>query len=328
MNDMTFDGQVYAIPISVMPQIIIANLDAFDKANVPYPNVNWTVDEFVEMSHKLTNKSDPSNMRVAIARNIEDQDYIRFVSIFMAAYDVKGYKEVDGTKMSNLSEDPNAITAIEKYLEVQAGNYACTLSSDDRNTMGLDGTQWDIDWTSGTAAMFPGVSAWAYAVDTKTQDVPFRQSFYPAFKGADGIGGNNQTYIAYSMYSGSKNKEAAWAYLSFMTSEYARQNATAPNPDDAAVTINPLRMDENTYRFTCYGIPPFTTEYQLTGDFALAYEGLKAAANTVVNVPFDAEQMVNLCRDVARGDKQLADALKEYDDYVNANNSIDWEAYN
>lgn len=327
MKDMTYNDNVYALPYSVMPQTMLLNLDAFDRANVPYPDQNWTVDQFVEICKKLTNKSDPSAMKVAIARNIDDLDYIRVPSIFLAAYGVKGYKEENGQKLSNLSEDPNAITALEKYLEVQGSNYACTLSADDRSAMGLDGTQWDIDWTSGTAAIFPGVSAWAYNADNKTKESPFRQAFYGPLIGPEGYSGVNQTYVSYSMYAGSKNKELAWEYLKFMTSEWVRQNATAPNPDDATVTIKPMRFDENTYRFMCYGIPPFTTEYNLTGDIAVAYEGLKKASENPVNVPIYATGMVDLLKSVDKGEKQLVDALKEYDDYVNANNAINWNAY-
>ena len=186
MNDMKVDGKTYALPMTVMPQIIIANLDAFDKANVPYPTTDWTVDDFMDMCTKLTDKSDSKNMRVAIARNIDDMDYIRFPQIFCAAYGVKGYKEVNGQYLSNFGEDPNAIEALDKFLQVQANNYSCTLSTDDRNAMGLDSTIWDIDWQSGAAAMFPGASAWAYAVDATTKQVPFKQAFFPPFSGQIG----------------------------------------------------------------------------------------------------------------------------------------------
>jgi len=327
MDLMKVDGKTYAIPFSVMPQVLALNLDAFDKSNVAYPSLTWTVDEFVEACNKLTNKSDPTSMRVAIARNIEEEDYVRLSNMFLFAYDVKGYKEIGGKKLSNLSEDPNAITALEKYLEVKATNYACTMSKEDRNTMGLDSTIWNIDWTSGVAAMFPGVSAWAYEVNPTTKTVPFKQTFYPPFVGPTGASGCEQSFIMYAMSAAGKNKELAWQFLNFMTSELSRQSAYAPNPDDATKTIYPLRMDENTYMFMAYGIPPFSTEYKLSGDFKSAYEGLKAAAQNPGSFPVNPPKMVEIMRAVASGSKQLVDALKEYDDFVNANNLIDWTAY-
>lgn len=326
MADMTVEGSVYAIPIAVMPQIISANLDAFDRANVPYPDETWTIDDFMDICSRLTDKSDSKNMRVAIARNIDDIDYIRFPSIFLAAYGVKGYKEENGKRLSNFGEDPAAIEALDKFLQIQANNYQYTLSAEDRNAMGLDATQWDIDWTSGTAAMFPGVSAWAYYADNTTHKPAFRQAFLPAFTGKDGSGGANQTYIAYSMYTGSRNKEAAWDYLSFMTSEAAQTAAYMPDPDNEGQVLYPLRMDENAYKFN-YGIPPFTTEYKLSESLQACYEGMKAASESPVNVPMDAPKLLEALKSVAKGEAQLADALKKYDEYVNANESVNWEAY-
>lgn len=326
INDLTVDGQIYGLPMTVMPQTICANLDAFDKANVPYPNNDMTLDEFMDMCLKLTDKSDSKNMRVAIARNIDDMDYIRFPQIFLAAYGVKGYKEDNGQYLSNFGDDPAAIEALDKFLQVQANNYACTLSADDRNAMGLDSSIWDIDWQSGAAALFPGASAWAFTVDTATNEPKFRQMFFAPFKGPDGSRGANQVAISYSMCSASENKEAAWAYLSFMTSEAAQQAAFAPNPNNPEETIYPLRMDENTTAFN-YGIPPFTTDYKLNEDLQAVYDGLKANTDHVVDIPMDAGTFVEALKKAARGEAQLVDALKEYDDYVNANELINWDAY-
>lgn len=327
MNDMKVDGSTYAFPMTVMPQIIIANLDAFDRANVQHPTNDWTIDEFMDLCVKLTDKSDSKNMRVAIARNIDDMDYIRFPQIFLASYGVKGYKEENGQYLSNFGEDPNAIEALDKFLQIQANNYSYTLSADDRNAMGLDAaTVWDIDWQSGAAAMFPGASAWAYAVDTATKQVPFKQAFYGPFTGPNGDKGANLQSIAYSIYSGSKNKEAAWAYLNFMTSEAAQTAAYMPDPENPSETLYPLRMDENTFKFN-YGIPPFTTDYKLNDNLQPAYDGLKAASEAPVNIPMDPNKMVETLKKVANGEAQLADALKEYDDFINANDLIDWNAY-
>lgn len=323
IEDLTIDGQVYGLPMTVMPQAIMANLDAFDKANVPYPTDDMTVDEYVEMCNKLTDKSDPKNMHVAIARNIDDMDYIRFPQIFLNAYGVKGYKEVDGQYLSNFGEDAAAIEALDKFLQVQANNYACTLSADDRNAMGLDSSVWDIDWQSGAAAMFPGSSAWAYAVD-ETGAPKFNQAFFAPFKGPNGDRGANQVCINYSMCSESKNKEAAWAYLSFMTSEAAMQAAYTTAEDGSKVY--PLRMDENTTSFN-FGIPAFTTDYTISAELQPIYDGLKANTAYSRRIPMDPGKFVEALKKVASGEAQLVDALKEYDDFVNANELVNWDAY-
>lgn len=315
----TLGGALYGLPFDVMPNGIFVNYDVLDKANVEYPALNWTIDEFTELCKKVTNKSDAYNTTIAIARNIDEEDYVRFLDMFFAAYGVKGYGEKDGKKYSNLSEDPNAITALEKYMELRANNYAYTLSADERSAMGLDNSVWDIDWEAGIAATFPGVSSWAYLTDSDGEP-KFNQVFYPAFSGPAGSGAPLTT-ISYSIYAGSTNKDLAWEYLKAFTSEEFRVNAHAQNPDNTDETKYVFRYDADTTGFT-YGLPPFTTEYELNDELAKLYDGLYAAMQAPVTVYVDQAKLIEATKKVAKGEAQLVDALKEYDDFVNANGLI------
>ena len=316
------DGKVYGLPFDVMPYGILCNLDVFDNTNTPYPTNDWTIDDYIDICKKLTNKSDPTNKKVGIARNIDEQDYVRVINMFFQAYGVTGYKEVDGVRLSNLSEDPNAIIAFEKYLEVQDDNYACTLSQDERNAMGLDNSVWDIDWQKGVAGTFPGVSCWAVLADPITKEQRFPQSFYNAPVGPGGRGAGTSV-IGYSIYAGSKNKDLAWQFLKALTSEKFREEAYAINPLNEAETLNIFKYDENLFTFT-FGIPPFTTDYVLSPAMQILYDGFKAATVSPSMVPSDPNRLVDLTRSVAKGEIQLVDALKEYDNYVNANNAVNF----
>lgn len=313
------DGKLYALPFDVMPYGIFVNYDVLDNANVAYPTLDWTLDDFVAMCDAVTNKSDASNPRIAIARNVIENDYIRFLTMFCAIYGVKGYGiDADGKAYSNLSEDPAAITAIEKYMEIQANDYKYTLSQDERNVAGLDNGVWNIDWYAGISATFPGVSSWALEKDADGQP-KFNQVFYPAFNGNDGeVGGAPMETISYAIYAGSKNKEAAWVYLSAMTSEEFRNNATAQYEGE---TVNVFKYDEDTTSFT-FGLPPFTTEYELNDEFAKLYDGLYASMQHPYTLYADQFNLLEATRKVARGEMSLVDALKEYDNYVNANNTV------
>lgn len=319
LETMTVDGQLYSLPFDVMPYGIFVNYDVLDNANVDYPELDWTLDEFVAMCDAVTNKSDASNPRIAIARNVIENDYIRFLTMFCAIYGVKGYGiNAEGKAYSNLSEDPNAIAAIEKYLEIQANDYAYTLSQDERNVAGLDNSVWNIDWKAGISATFPGVSSWALIKDENGEPA-FNQVFYPAFNGNNGeVGGAPMETISYAIYAGSDNKEAAWAYLSAMTSEEFRVNATGVLDGE---TYNIFKYDEDTTAFT-FGLPPFTTEYELNEDFAKLYDGLYASMLNPYTLYADQFNLLEATRKVARGEMSLVDALKEYDNYVNANNTV------
>lgn len=319
LETMTYDGKLYSLPFDVMPYGIFVNYDVLDNANVDYPELDWSLDDFVAMCDAVTNKSDASNPRIAIARNVIENDYIRFLTMFCAIYGVKGYGvNAEGKAYSNLSEDPNAIAAIEKYMEIQANDYKYTLSQEERNVAGLDNGVWNIDWKAGISATFPGVSSWALIKDENGEPA-FNQVFYPAFNGNNGeAGGAPMETISYAIYAGSDNKEAAWAYLSAMTSEEFRNNATGVLDGE---TYNVFKYDEDTTAFT-FGLPPFTTEYELNDDFAKLYDGLYASMQTPYTLYADQFNLLEATRKVARGELSLVDALKEYDNFVNANNTV------
>ena len=103
LETMTYDGQLYSLPFDVMPYGIFVNYDVLDNANVEYPELNWNLDQFVAMCDAVTNKSDAANPRIAIARNVIENDYIRFMTMFCAIYGVKGYGiNAEGKAYSNL----------------------------------------------------------------------------------------------------------------------------------------------------------------------------------------------------------------------------------
>lgn len=68
--------------------------------------------------------------------------------------------------------------------------------------------------------------------------------------------------------------------------------------------------------------PPFTTEYELNDDFAKLYDGLYAAMQHPFTLYADQAHLLEATQKVASGEKSLVDALKEYDNYVNANKTI------
>lgn len=48
------DGHYYSLPAKKMTRTILYNKDMFDEAGVPYPEPNWTYDEFLDTARKLT----------------------------------------------------------------------------------------------------------------------------------------------------------------------------------------------------------------------------------------------------------------------------------
>lgn len=54
LNALSWNGSLYAIPRDVSNLAIYFNKDIFKKYNVPYPNKEWTFDEFLKTTQKLT----------------------------------------------------------------------------------------------------------------------------------------------------------------------------------------------------------------------------------------------------------------------------------
>jgi multiple sugar transport system substrate-binding protein len=55
---LTYEGKIYGLPKDLNPQLLYYNKKLFDEAGVEYPNKNWTWDNFLETSRKLTRDID------------------------------------------------------------------------------------------------------------------------------------------------------------------------------------------------------------------------------------------------------------------------------
>ncbi len=51
---MSLDGELRAIPLQVVPELLYFNRDRFDAAGLPCPNAGWTWDEFAAAAGALT----------------------------------------------------------------------------------------------------------------------------------------------------------------------------------------------------------------------------------------------------------------------------------
>jgi len=58
LPNLTYQGHQIALPYDFGPEIVFYNRDMFDKHNVPYPKVGWTVADFVQAAQKLSGGGD------------------------------------------------------------------------------------------------------------------------------------------------------------------------------------------------------------------------------------------------------------------------------
>lgn len=57
LDAMSFNGKLYAIPRDISNLVIFYNKDMFSRKNIPFPNQDWSFDEFLQTAVKLTDKN-------------------------------------------------------------------------------------------------------------------------------------------------------------------------------------------------------------------------------------------------------------------------------
>ena len=57
LDALSFRGKLYAIPRDISNLVIFYNKDMFEKKHIPYPERNWTFDDFLKTAEKLTDKN-------------------------------------------------------------------------------------------------------------------------------------------------------------------------------------------------------------------------------------------------------------------------------
>jgi multiple sugar transport system substrate-binding protein len=57
LSALSYRGNLYAIPRDVSNLVVFYNKDLFDKKGIPYPNKNWTFNDFLKTAQLLTDKN-------------------------------------------------------------------------------------------------------------------------------------------------------------------------------------------------------------------------------------------------------------------------------
>ncbi|MFW6034937.1 MAG: ABC transporter substrate-binding protein [Halothermotrichaceae bacterium] len=216
INDATWDGEIVGWPAVPMAYLIFYNKDLFDEAGVEYPSNDWTIEEFVEKSKKLTDKDNHQygyNTRPWIGTH--DLAYIY-------AYGGKWFNE---DQTAGAVTDPGTVKGyqliqdlINKY-EVapspSTSSQQAGVSFDSGNiAMNWSGT-WDIRGTETNPSKWD--FNWGVALPPKGPE-----GQYPV------VISNN-----WSIVSRSQRKEEAWTFLKWWNSEenqiYLAENGELPS---------------------------------------------------------------------------------------------------
>ena len=70
-NGLSYDGQIYAVPLQASACLLVGNKQLFDEAGVEFPTDSWTEEEFRDAAVKMTN-ADKKQYGVIYAGSISD----------------------------------------------------------------------------------------------------------------------------------------------------------------------------------------------------------------------------------------------------------------
>ncbi|HPF37978.1 MAG TPA: sugar ABC transporter substrate-binding protein [Phycisphaerae bacterium] len=194
---------LYAIPLDFTPLVLFYNKRLFDEANIPYPNRDWTCDEFLEVARALTidPPGDASKKQYGL--------YFRnLMSLWVPWIWANGGSVLspDGQHAEGYFNSEQSITAIRFLTDMITQSHVAP-SDSEAAAAGVDLFQ------VGRAAM--NVAGHWMIIDYRTANVDFGVTMLPSNTGRprtviyeSGLAINRET----------KQQTLAWEYVKFMTS--------------------------------------------------------------------------------------------------------------
>lgn len=201
-NYNSYEDTTYGIPVGYTTHVMYYNKDLFDKAGAEYPNGDWTWNDVKEVSKKISNK-DEKIYGFAFSAQPDPYDFEMNLWNNNTAY-IGSDNQLAGNVDSKES-----IEVYKTYQDMVKEGIALSTEGDGTTEM-----------KSGSVGMFINGS-WSIT-DLKAQGTNFGVTVLPTFK----EGEKSSSVVSSSGISMSKeckNKDAAWEFIKFWTSEEANQ---------------------------------------------------------------------------------------------------------
>jgi multiple sugar transport system substrate-binding protein len=211
-------GSTYALTKDYSPLVFYYNTDLLKKAGLAAPKPGWTWDDMLKMAQKLTIDANGND---ATSANFDPKhikqwglqmpdgwgDPLWSRGILPMIYQNGGsVMSTDGKMTTGYMNSDATVAAVQFYVDLVNKYHVAMSKTDVASFSGADPFQ------SGQAAMlWNGV--WPLDSYTKIKGFNFATIGLPAGpKGA----ANVLCWAGFAMYSGSKNKDAAWALLKYI----------------------------------------------------------------------------------------------------------------
>ncbi|MCX7918010.1 MAG: sugar ABC transporter substrate-binding protein [bacterium] len=254
-NAFTFESGIYGLPVQFDTDALYYNKNLFDAANLPYPNENWTWDDFLAAAKKLTKDTnhDGKPDQFGCLR----PDYLlvaRSNGVRLFSPDLK----------KCILNTPEAVASLKFVADIETKYKVCPTQEQMRDRAGIQGENL---FATGKIAMFVGRT---YQVVELTKVKEFDWDICPFPKGKQGRASRLQAE-ANCMWVGTKHPNETWEFMKFYSSEKvlsitgAKKNSVpalksvalstvycSPPPEHIKLFIDALAYAEPAPRMTNY----------------------------------------------------------------------------
>lgn len=200
VDQFHIEGKQYAIPKDFGTINVWYNKKLFDEAGVEYPTDDWTWEDMAEKAEKLTK---PDGSIYGIAAPYDGQ------TCFYNTIFAHGGEIISEDKKSSGYDKPETQAGIQCWIDLQEAGLSPSQAS-------LEEATADAQFLSGKVAM-AWIGSWllpsVLESDVK-DDVDCVE--VPSIKGKKG---NTAHGLGNCIFKGTKNPEAAWAWVEFLASE-------------------------------------------------------------------------------------------------------------
>jgi len=220
LERFTWQGQLWGLPAGFLPYIIEYNKDLFDAANVDYPALDWTTDDFLELAVALTQSED------------EDKQY-GFVPQYFEVTDLLLLVDRRGAQLIDESADPPAF-AFNDPATVEAVRWYAGLSTEyevkpvfmadiaDLTSASAFAIEREALIREGRAAMW--ISEIVAIFGDRTE---LNTGVAPLPAGIEGASGGG-TAIGYFISAQTEARQACWQWITFLTGQPSSTGEALP----------------------------------------------------------------------------------------------------
>ena len=195
-NYNSYDEQIYGLPVGFTTHCVYYNKDLFEKAGVEVPKGDWTWDDLKEKAKEIYEKTGVKGF--SFSMKPDPYDYEMYLWSNGTAYCDK-----DG-KMEGYVDSDKALETYKMFQDMEKDGYAVATEKS-----GSD------EFQAGQTGMFV-YGAWAVKKYTE-EGVNFGLAKLPSFGSEKSASILSSSGVAIA--KSSKNKEAAWEFVKFWTSE-------------------------------------------------------------------------------------------------------------